>query len=152
MPEYLGDYIMAIWTGLNHSPDILKAATAWRDICLQKEGSVFSNRLLWTKQNISQLKTLVVDHPIEDDRPFYEKLRAQIGNAAPEISQLAAEVIWILLLFVYEKRHDSVSRRSGIFRKKLCRSRRTSAMIALEGSQIRELPSSQGSGASLVFF
>ena len=105
---------MAIWTGLNHSPDILKAATAWRDICLQKEGSVFSNRLLWTKQNISQLKTLVVDHPIEDDRPFYEKLRAQIGNAAPEISQLAAEVIWILLLFVYEENYGVEKKRQRI--------------------------------------
>jgi 5-methylcytosine-specific restriction enzyme B len=94
---------LAIWTGLKHSAAVLKAATAWQELCLQKEGSMFSDRSLWTKQNISKLKTLFVDRPLLDDRPFYEKLRAQIGNATPEISQLAAEAIWILLLFVYEE-------------------------------------------------
>jgi len=137
---------LAIWTGQKHSADVLRAATAWRDICLQKEGSVFSDRPLWTKQNITQLKTLFVDHPLLDDRPFYEKLHAQIGNAAPEIIQLAAEAIWILLLFVYEEYYGVETKRERVtevwgFQRKPCRSRHTSAMIALEGSQIRALHS-----------
>ena len=114
MPECLGGYIMAIWTGLKHSATVLKAATVWQETCLQKEGSMFSHRPLWTKQNISQLRTLFVDHPLLDDRPFYEKLHAQIGTAAPEISQLAAEAIWILLLFVYEEHFGVETKRERI--------------------------------------
>jgi hypothetical protein len=105
---------LAIWTGLKHSAHVLKASNAWRESCLQKEGSVFSDHSLWTKQNISQLKTLFVDHPLLDDRPFYEKLHVQIGNAAPEISQLAAEAIWILLLFVYEEYYGVETKRERI--------------------------------------
>jgi hypothetical protein len=105
---------LAIWTGLKHSATVLKAATAWQETCIQKEGSMFSHRPLWTKQNISQLKTLFVDHPLLDDRPFYEKLHAQIANAAPEISQLAAEAIWILLLFVYEKYYGVETKRERV--------------------------------------
>jgi hypothetical protein len=105
---------LAIWTGLNHSPDVLKAADAWRERCLQKDESVFSDHALWSKQNISQLKTLFVDHPLLDDRPFYEKLHAQIGGAAPEISQLAAEAVWLLLLFVYEKYFGVETKRQRI--------------------------------------
>jgi hypothetical protein len=105
---------LAIWTGQKHSASVLKAANAWRENCLQRDGSVFSDRNLWTKQNISQLKTLFLNNLIEDERSFYEKLRVQIGGAAPEISQLAAEVVWLLLLFVYESRFGAERKRQRI--------------------------------------
>jgi 5-methylcytosine-specific restriction enzyme B len=94
---------LAIWTGLEHTPQVLKAADTWQQRCLLHDGSVFSDRTLWTKQHISELKTLFVDNPILGDRRFYDKLHDQIGNAKPEISQLASEAIWLLLLFVYEE-------------------------------------------------
>lgn len=94
---------MAIWTDQKQTPQILRAADAWRQKCLLRDGSVFTDRSLWTKQNISELRKLFVDNPIlGGDQSFYKKLYEQIGNAKPEISQLASEAIWLLLLFVYE--------------------------------------------------
>jgi hypothetical protein len=58
------------------------------------DGSIFSDWKLWTKQNISDLRKLFVDNPIlGGDKSFYDKLHEQIGNASPEICQLAAEAI-----------------------------------------------------------
>jgi 5-methylcytosine-specific restriction protein B len=105
---------LAIWTGQKHSRDVLEAAVAWRERCLQIDGSLFSNRALWTKQNISTLRTLFVDKPLLDDRSFYEKLHAQIGNAASDIHQLAAEAVWLLLLFVYVKNYGVETKRKRI--------------------------------------
>ena len=95
---------MAIWTSQKQTPQILKAADEWRQRCLLRDGSILSDRNLWTKQNISDLRKLFVDNPIAGgDKSFYDKLHDQIGNAKPEICQLASEAIWLLLLFVYER-------------------------------------------------
>jgi 5-methylcytosine-specific restriction protein B len=88
---------------LEHTLHVLKAADAWRRSCLLQNGSVFSDRNLWTSKNISELKKLFVDNPILSDKPFYKNLCDQIGNAAPEVYQLASEAIWLLLLFVSER-------------------------------------------------
>jgi hypothetical protein len=94
---------LAIWTSQKQTPQILKAADAWRQKCLLHDGSIFSDQNLWTKQNIGDLRKLFVDNPILGaDKSFYDKLHEQIGNAKPEICQLASEAIWLLLLFVYE--------------------------------------------------
>jgi len=138
---------LAIWTGLDHTPHVLKAADAWRQRCLLHNGSVFSDRTLWTKQNISELKTLFVDNPILGDRRFYDKLHDQIGNAKPEISQLASEAIWLLLSFVFtkdllvSKRNESAFRRCGTSRASLSRSQNALPMPVLKDSQIRVLHS-----------
>ena len=81
---------------------MLNAANEWKDSCLLRDGSVFTNENLWTKQNISELKTLFVENLIEEGGNFYEKLQIQIEDAKPKITRLAAEVLWILLLFVYK--------------------------------------------------
>ena len=94
---------MATWTGLAHTTKVLAAADAWRQKCLLQDKSVFSELNLWTKENITELKTRFVDNPILGDKPFYDKLHDQIGGAKPEISQLASEAVWLLLLFVYEQ-------------------------------------------------
>jgi hypothetical protein len=96
---------LAIWTGLEHTADVLKAADAWRKKCLLHDGSVFSTRSLWTQQNISELKRLFVDNPILGNKTFYDKLQEQIGNANSENIQLESEAIWLLLLFVSEQPH-----------------------------------------------
>ena len=93
---------MATWTGLEHTPQVLNAANEWKDSCLLRDGSVFTNENLWTKQNISELKTLFVENLIEEGGNFYEKLQIQIEDAKPQITRLAAEVLWFLLLFVYK--------------------------------------------------
>jgi len=105
---------MATWTSLEHTPYILKAAGRWAEACLLQDGSVFSNRSLWTHQNIRELKTLFVDNPILGDQAFYDKLSTQIGNARPEVIQLASEAVWLLLLFVYERHFGVATKRERI--------------------------------------
>ena len=105
---------MAIWTNLDHATQVLNAANEWREKCLLQNTSVFSNKTLWTHENISQLRTLFFNNLIQGDRTFYEKLREQIGSAQPEISQLASEIIWFLLLFVHKQKFSSDKKRDRI--------------------------------------
>ena len=106
---------MATWTGLEHTREVLNAANEWKDSCLLGDGSVFTNENLWTRQNISELKTLYVENLNEGGGNFYERLQIQISGARPEIYQLAAEVNWLLLLFIYkdyfgpEKKRERIS-------------------------------------------
>ena len=105
---------MATWTGLDHMDDLLHAAAAWRQRCLLGNASVFSDKNLWTHENIEQLKTLFVDNPIPGEGLFVEKLCKQIGDAKPEISQLAAEAVWLLFLFVSKRSYRTNTKRARI--------------------------------------
>lgn len=57
------------------------------------------------KTNASTLQTAirtpqVVRHPIEDpSRRYYDKLDEQLKNQMPQVVHLAAEVMWLLMLF-----------------------------------------------------
>ena len=94
---------MAIWTGLRQTDAVRSAANDWKQRCMLSNGSVLSDKSLWTKDNVDTLKKLFVDNPIlGGDRSFYDKLQEQIGAAAPAVKQLAAEFFWLLFLFVYE--------------------------------------------------
>ncbi len=105
---------LAIWTGLDHTFQVLNAADEWRKRCLLGSASVLSDKNLWTHENIKQLKTLFVDNPIHGSRSFFDKLREQISGAKPEISQLASEAIWLLLLFVSERSFGIDTKRERI--------------------------------------
>ena len=94
---------MATWTGQNQAPAIVSAAEAWKQRCMLANGSVLSDQSIWTKDNVDTLKRLFVDNPILGDRSFYDKLEEQISAASPAIKQLAAEAIWLLLLFVSQR-------------------------------------------------
>ena len=91
---------MAIWTGQEHAKQVFQAATIWKQRCLLDSQSLFSDTALWTKSNFEELKTLFVGNPILGKRKFYDKLQEQIGQAKPDICQLAAETLWVLYLFV----------------------------------------------------
>lgn len=79
---------------------VLDAASHWRDKCLFREGSVFNESELWTKENFEALKRAYVDNPIDDStRRFYDKLREQLGDYPAPIKQLMAELVWVVLLF-----------------------------------------------------
>jgi len=48
------------------SPDhpVLRAAARWRDRCLRDDGSVFTEKSLWTSENVGYLvKFFVVQNP-----------------------------------------------------------------------------------------
>ncbi len=91
---------MATWTGYETTPAVLAQSDAWKEGCLKGNGSIFSDQALWTADNFAELRTHFVDNPILGDQKFYEKLALQLEGARPEVSKLAAEALWLLLMFV----------------------------------------------------
>ena len=89
---------MATWTGLGRTQDVLNSAMRWKEQCLLRDGSVFSDSHLWVGENLRTLEKLIADNLLPGPESFYDKLEVQIGDAAPEIQQLAAKAVWFLLL------------------------------------------------------
>ena len=91
---------------------ILEAARRWADSCLIGDGSLFvEGRPLWTVDNAEVLRRDFVERPDLGAGNFQEKLRSQLADSGPAPTQLAAEMIWALLLFQsnitpYRKRHN----------------------------------------------
>ena len=79
--------------------DILGAAERFKTNCLLADGSVFSDVALWTANNINLLDQYFVQNPLEGKETFLAKLGKQLTPAPTEVKQLAAEMVWILLLF-----------------------------------------------------
>jgi hypothetical protein len=91
---------MARWTGHPEAAAVLAGAEAWRDRCFLADGSLLTERTLWTAENVAELHQRFVDNPIEGgDQKFYQKLEAQIASAGAAIKQLAAEALWFTILF-----------------------------------------------------
>jgi hypothetical protein len=82
-----------------NEPPILDAIQRWKRDCLLSDRSVFGNSLLWTKENLVILDERFTGNPIEGGDPFLDKLRRQLDSTPGPIKQLAAEILWLLLLF-----------------------------------------------------
>ena len=84
------------------SPDhpVLRAAARWRDRCLRNDGSVFTEKNLWTSENVAYLVRHFVDNPEEGEGSFFEKLEYQLARAPGIAKQLAAEMFWVMYLFL----------------------------------------------------
>jgi hypothetical protein len=97
---------MARWTGEPEAGPVLEAAGEWKAKCFVESQSILSDQNLWTSANLKDLRDRFVNNPIlGPDRDFLDKLREQLEPSEPAIKQLAAEVIWFLLLFPHEKRY-----------------------------------------------
>lgn len=79
--------------------DIYAAAERWRDTCLRSDGSMLSSGSLWTASNAAELMKEFVERPDEGNRTFDEKLQDQLGRASKGAIQLAAEMLWLMMLF-----------------------------------------------------
>jgi len=88
---------------LPESEPVLRAATLWRDECLLGDGSVFSDKNLWTSENLSHLDRYFVQNLDEGEGNFWLKLESQLAPAPPEAKQLAAEMFWMMYIFVSEE-------------------------------------------------
>ncbi|MBR1236650.1 MrcB family domain-containing protein [Bradyrhizobium sp. AUGA SZCCT0182] len=80
------------------SDKILAAAQNWRDVALVGGESIFSAGKIWTTENIETLDRGFTQNPDETDRPFSAKLHDQLATCSAAVKQLAAEIMWILLL------------------------------------------------------
>ena len=86
---------------------ILKAAEVWKERCLLGQGSLFTDRKLWTRERFEELKKLFVDHPLTDKRPFIEKLEEQLGPGTPDAKRLWAEMTWVANLIDSVKKTET---------------------------------------------
>ena len=93
---------MARWTGEPAISAVLEAAATWRDRCFLGDGSVFTEASLWTITNVEALFTTFSGNPILGNRTFYDKLQEQLTSASADVKKLAAECIWVVLLFPYK--------------------------------------------------
>jgi hypothetical protein len=80
-------------------PPILNAAQQWKERCLLSDGSIFSDSSLWTEANLRILEEHFSKNPIVGDQPFLDKFRQQLEPTSAQVKQLAAEILWLLLLF-----------------------------------------------------
>ncbi len=78
---------------------VINAAQQWIRNCLIADNSVLSTGLLWTPNNLAEVRGAFVDHPDEGKDDFSTKLKGQMAPASPSAQRLMAEMVWALLLF-----------------------------------------------------
>lgn len=83
------------------SPDhpVLRAAARWRDRCLRDDGSVFTEKSLWTSENVGSLVKYYAENLDAGEGNFFEKLETQLAPAPGSAKQLAAEMLWVMYLY-----------------------------------------------------
>jgi 5-methylcytosine-specific restriction enzyme B len=102
------------WT--DAEKDVLAAAARWRDRCLLRDGSVFTDHSLWTPANLAQLDRFFVQNLDISDRSFWDKLEDQLAPASPAAKQLAAEMFWVMFLIVYQSAMAADTKRAQVRR------------------------------------
>lgn len=79
---------------------LLLAAETWRDRCLVADTSIFENTLpVWSLDSAQELHRDFVERPDEGQGDFLSKLKVQLDRSSPNAKRLAAEMMWILMLF-----------------------------------------------------
>lgn len=83
------------------SPDhpILRATARWRDRCLRNDKSVFTEKSLWTSENVGHLVTCFAENLDSGEGSFFDKLERQLAPVPGSAKQLAAEMLWVMYLF-----------------------------------------------------
>jgi 5-methylcytosine-specific restriction protein B len=105
---------MAIWNGRPNAPKVLEAAQHWRQECLLGDGGIFSGESLWNLANLDEVKSAFLDNPIQGSDKFIDKLEQQVSACTPAAKRLAAEALWLLLLFVSESQMGPTSKRDRV--------------------------------------
>ena len=95
-----------------HDAPPLAAAARWRDRCLRNDGSVFTDRSLWTAENVRHLVRYYTENLDEGEGTFFEKLERQLAPAPGSAKQLAAEMFWVMyLILIPRSMHPGTKRR-----------------------------------------
>ena len=79
---------------------VLRAAARWRDRCLRNDGSAFTDKSLWTSENVGYLVKYFAENLEEGEGNFFEKLETQLAPAPGSAKQLAAEMLWVMYLYL----------------------------------------------------
>lgn len=78
---------------------ILDAAREWRERCLVGTGSVLSDEALWTTAHVDELNRHFVENLDAGAGTFVDRLMVQLAPASPGAKKLAAEMLWLMMLF-----------------------------------------------------
>ncbi|MEW8063547.1 MAG: AAA family ATPase [Candidatus Thiodiazotropha endolucinida] len=89
---------MSRYCGEKQVEPILKAAEHWKSVGLLSEGSVFNKGSIWTSEYLESLDHHFINQPDAGEGNFYEKLEAQLEPTGVGVKQLAAEMLWLMLL------------------------------------------------------
>ena len=80
--------------------DVYEVAERFVEEALRKDGSLFTpGSAIWSAENIEDLYERFVEHPDESSDSFEDKFRRQLEGAPAETRQLAAELLYVHLLF-----------------------------------------------------
>jgi 5-methylcytosine-specific restriction protein B len=74
------------------------AADHLKNTSLLNDGSVFSDRQLWTLHGMEALETHFINNLDEGKEAYWEKLREQLEGTSPSVKQLSSEMNWLMLL------------------------------------------------------
>ncbi|WP_136809601.1 AAA family ATPase [Desulfosediminicola flagellatus] len=89
---------MSRYCGEHEIGKILEAAEYWRQSAFLSDGSVFSKKVLWNLKSFEALEKFFINKLDSGDGNFYDKLYGQLEPTGPEVKQLAAEILWLMLL------------------------------------------------------
>jgi hypothetical protein len=78
---------------------VYDAADTWAGMCLRSEVSILGKERLWTAENVRRLNADFVENLLTDERSFLDKLHEQLASSPPEVQRLAAEMLWLMMLF-----------------------------------------------------
>ena len=81
---------------LARAENIYKATEHWKDRCLLRGGSVFSDEHLWTPDVFEALHQHFVEQPDYGSDTFMVKFENQLADAPASVKQLAAEIVWLM--------------------------------------------------------
>ena len=76
--------------------EILKSAEIWRERCLERGQSVFTDKQLWTKGNLEELARRIERAPRKSE--FEVQIRLALEGASEVVCQLLAEMYWLYIL------------------------------------------------------
>ncbi|MDQ6771318.1 MAG: AAA family ATPase [Gemmatimonadota bacterium] len=78
---------------------IIAVAQNWVETCMIEDGSMLSNKSLWTLANVENVREAFVGNPDTGKDDFLTKLKRQAERSSQPGKQLMAEMLWALLLF-----------------------------------------------------
>ena len=77
---------------------MINAAEHWRQHGLLNDGSILTDKAIWKPEYLEDLTRYFINQPDAGEGSFFEKLSKQLAPTAPEVKQLAAEILWVMLL------------------------------------------------------
>ena len=95
--------------------NVYAAAELWVERALKSDDSLFTpDRPIWSKKNLGLLMKHFGDMPAVPGASFYENLKGQLESSPPDVYQLAAEVVYVHLLFTSESKMKGATKRQRI--------------------------------------